>query len=260
MGDHKMRILIVEDNMSIALDMEILIEDIGYECIGVVDNSSDAFRIIYSEKPDLILMDVDIKGNLSGIQIGETIKDLDIPVIFITSYDDDAHYDAAQKSNIVGYLVKPANRISLRATIDNVMNSMAMAYPSSESEVDESAPGSSEDKEGGKDVIFNDAIFLKKRKDYFKIEIKDIQLIEADGNYSIFHVGDQKFMSKFKLNYLEEVLPGGVFMRIHRGFIINLNYFESIDLEDNIVRVKSGVRANVSRNNKQKLLEKMNMG
>ncbi len=252
-----MKILIVEDNLSFALELEMLVDEIGYDPIGRADNGADALDLIYNKKPDLILMDIELKGNLTGVQIGEMIKHMNIPIIFITSFYDQEHYDAAQKSNIVGYLIKPPNEFSLRTAINSAMMNLAKRNPKEENKNPEPVLQNEKDEEN---VILKDVLFLKKKKSYFKIEVKDIQCVEADGNYSIFYVEEQKFMSKFKLSYLETILSPDKFMRVHRGYIMNLEYFDSIDLDENVVKTKNGKSVLISRSNKQNLLERMKMG
>ncbi len=255
MANCQLRILIVEDDLSFALELEMLVQEIGYELAGRVDNSSDAMSIIYGNPPDIILMDIDIKGNLTGIQLGESIKDTGIPIIFITSFDDEQHYEAAKKTNIVGYLVKPANKFSLRTTINLAMKKLAQHNPVETTKEEETS--SVKDDEN---VIFKDAMFLKKQKVYYRIDIKDIQCIEADGNYSNIYVGDQKFYSKFKLSYLEGLLPDDKFMRTHRGHILNLDFFKSINMEENTLKTQNGQTVLLSRSKRQDFLQRMKLG
>ena len=100
MTNSALKILIVEDNISFALELEMILDEIGYQIIATVDNSAEALDIIFSKEPDLILMDIDIKGNLSGTQIGQKIKHLNIPIIFITSFDNKERYEDARQSNM----------------------------------------------------------------------------------------------------------------------------------------------------------------
>lgn len=67
----KLRILIVEDDLLLAIETESKLKKMGYEVIGIADNSATAFELIYADAPDVILMDIDIKGKMSGTQIGE---------------------------------------------------------------------------------------------------------------------------------------------------------------------------------------------
>jgi CheY-like chemotaxis protein len=91
----QLNLLIVEDSVSYAVELEQLATEIGYNVIAVTDNSADALDIIFSQQPDIILMDICIKGRLSGIDIGKRIKHLDIPILYITSFDDKKTFDTS---------------------------------------------------------------------------------------------------------------------------------------------------------------------
>ena len=70
MSDFSLKILIVEDELSFALELQMLLEELNYNVLKHVDNSDEALKVIYENHPDLIFMDIDIKGDLSGIEIG----------------------------------------------------------------------------------------------------------------------------------------------------------------------------------------------
>jgi len=83
------KILIVEDNLTYAIQLEVMLFNLGnFVCLRT-DNSIDALRLISQEKPHLILMDIDIKGALSGIEIGHKIKDFKIPILYISSFGNE---------------------------------------------------------------------------------------------------------------------------------------------------------------------------
>ena len=85
----KARILIVEDEAIVAEDLENLIIDFGYEMVGSVVSADDAIQQAIEHRPDLILMDIVLKGNKNGIEAADEIKNvIKIPVIFLTAYSD----------------------------------------------------------------------------------------------------------------------------------------------------------------------------
>lgn len=109
-------ILVVEDEPS--LELENLLQDIGYQSVISVDNSAEAFEYIYTDQPDLILMANEIKGRYSGLQVAEKIKHLKIPILFITSLWQQAIYDKALQTNFIGFMVKPLEPFSIRSSIE----------------------------------------------------------------------------------------------------------------------------------------------
>ncbi len=104
----RVRILIVEDERIIAIDMRHRLERLGYEVVGLVDNADDALAYAVAENPDLILMDIRLKGERDGLEAAETIRQArDIPVVYTTSYTDDDTLTRAKSSQAMGYIVKP---------------------------------------------------------------------------------------------------------------------------------------------------------
>src|ERR1041384_1970215 len=86
----KLRIFIVEDESIVAKDIQHSLLKLGYEVIGIANNGKDAIERITELRPDLVLMDIMIKGPLTGIDVSEKIKQsLSIPVIFLTAYADE---------------------------------------------------------------------------------------------------------------------------------------------------------------------------
>ena len=112
------KILIVEDEMSIALELEMLVDELGYQLIGIIDNGEEALLAAKEKLPDLILMDIDIKGEYNGLTVAEKIKDLPIAILFITSFETQAMLQKAKSTNFVGYLTKPIRKVSIEGAIE----------------------------------------------------------------------------------------------------------------------------------------------
>lgn len=217
MADHKLNILIVEDDLLLAIETESQVKKMGYNVLGTADNSGTAFEMIYSDSPDVILMDIDIKGKMTGTQIGEKIKHLNIPILYLTSFDDEEHFAEAQKSNLIGYLIKPVNPFTLKT-------SLALAVKTTLSQ-------SNETEEPPDDFIAKDSFFFKKNDIYQKVAVDAMAYIQADGNYSeVILKGGEKFIARISLNNLEKELPPDDFMRVHRGYIARLDQIRSIDM------------------------------
>lgn len=119
MGEIKMeKIFIVEDDTIIALTIQGRLKQFGYEVVGRASTGEDAIAKIKELQPDLVLMDIHIKGPMDGIQTAETVYGIyNIPVIYLTAYSDEKTLERAQKTSPFGYLVKPFNDDTLRTTI-----------------------------------------------------------------------------------------------------------------------------------------------
>ena len=120
----KKRILLVEDEELITMLHTKYIENIGNFYISTTDNGEDAIKIIQKDKPDLILMDVRINGNMSGIETLSKINEiLNIPTLFITGNSDELTIkQISNLKNSVGYLIKPVRREELKKSFDNLFH------------------------------------------------------------------------------------------------------------------------------------------
>lgn len=113
----------MEDDNLIAKDLEQLLEKLGYKIICVVNNGKDAIKIAEEKIPDLIIMDIVLKGELDGIQTAQIIKDrYNIPFIYLTAYYDNEIVELAQKTKPAAYLTKPYEEKGLQTAIQLAIN------------------------------------------------------------------------------------------------------------------------------------------
>jgi len=111
-------VLIVEDEAIVALDLSNQIQDLGHKVVGIADNADAAVRLATQHRPDVVLMDVVIKGDRDGIEAARPIQnELGIPVIFLTAFSDTQTVDRATQVGPFGYLNKPFQIRELRAAI-----------------------------------------------------------------------------------------------------------------------------------------------
>lgn len=113
------KILVVEDESIVALDIERGLKRIGYDIAGVADNGCDAIRLVTEKSPQLVLMDIQLKGDIDGIETAQKIhSQFNIPVIFLTAYADEPTLQRAKLTEPFGYLLKPFEETELRTAIE----------------------------------------------------------------------------------------------------------------------------------------------
>ncbi len=113
------RILLVEDEAIIALDLRHRLEGLGYEVTGIAATGADALALARSRAPTMILMDINIQGPMDGIETGRRISSfLDVPIVFLTAYADSVTLDRAKQVRPYGYLLKPFEERELASTIE----------------------------------------------------------------------------------------------------------------------------------------------
>lgn len=116
-GDIK--ILIVEDDAIIAMDMEQILRRKGYNVVGRADRGEKALSAVDEKKPDIVLMDINIKGNIDGIAVAKKLLDeLHMKVIYVTAYSDMTMKERAFETEPIGYLVKPLRESELIGMIE----------------------------------------------------------------------------------------------------------------------------------------------
>jgi len=131
----KSRILVVEDEQIVGKDIQSRLEQVGYEVPEIASTSVEAIEIAGRIKPDLIIMDIVLKGSKDGISTAEEIKSLyDIPIIYLTAYEDEKTLEKAKVTEPFGYILKPFSERELHATIEMALykhrmdSKLRMAY------------------------------------------------------------------------------------------------------------------------------------
>lgn len=113
------RILIVEDEKVVATDIEECLAESGYTVLGAVASGREALKRIVETDPDLVLIDIKLKGPLDGVDVAEAIcKHLDIPVVYLTAYADAETLERAKKTDPAGYILKPFDGQRLRTAVE----------------------------------------------------------------------------------------------------------------------------------------------
>lgn len=113
------KILIVEDEGIIAMDIRRQLEGFGYQVVATAFSGGQAITLANQHKPDLVMMDIVLKGEMDGISAAQAIvESLRIPVIFLTAYSDSATLARAKATGAYGYLVKPFRPDELHASIE----------------------------------------------------------------------------------------------------------------------------------------------
>jgi len=123
----KKRILIVEDQLIIALDLELILKNLGYEVAGIVNTGEESVEFVKNSKPDLVLMDIMLPGDIDGIAAAEVIhKTLDVPIIYLTAHSDEKSLERAHLTGPYGYIVKPIQERELYTSIEIALHRFNM--------------------------------------------------------------------------------------------------------------------------------------
>ena len=197
-------ILIVEDELLIAEDIKTTVEELGHNIVAVVVRADKAIEILNTQKVDLILLDITIKGDVNGIDLAEIVnQQFKVPFIYLTSHADPKTVNEAIKTAPQGYVVKPYSNSDLYTSI-------ALAF---ENEKKEAITFSAD--------TDRDHFFLKIEGLYQKLFHKDIVYFRAAGNYIEVHQTDKKYLVRKTFKKISELIPASVFVQTHKSYILN---------------------------------------
>jgi CheY-like chemotaxis protein len=116
------RALIVEDEALIAEELRARLSDLGFSVIAAVDSAEEGIEIATTEQPDLVLMDIRLKGEKDGVQAAEDIRQLvDVAIVYLTAHSDRLTVDRAKRTDHDGFVLKPFRRDDLQSTIQVAM-------------------------------------------------------------------------------------------------------------------------------------------
>ncbi len=224
----KNNILVVEDESIVSKDIQQSLKKLGYNIVGAASTGEKAIELANETKPDLVLMDIMLKGGMSGIEAAEKIRaTLSIPVIYLTAYADENTLGKAKVTEPYGYIIKPFKEIDLHTSIE-----MALYKHSKEQEIVKERDflySLVENKDGDENVLF-----VKSNSRLVKVKASDILFVEALKDYVVINLGDSRYTIHSTMKDIEKKLSGNEFIRVHRSFIVRLDKVLAIE-QTNIV-------------------------
>ena len=197
-------IIIDDDKLSCQVISEHVRKTSSLTLIGSYTNSIEARNIIAKRRDvDLLFLDIEMP-EMNGFDL---ISSLESPPYVIVISSDVTHASKAFDFNVVDYLVKPITYPRFCKAIDKAMRYATKKLTSGQAEKE---------------------IFIKKGTSLVKLKIKDIVYIEALENYVTLNTNEDKYVIHFTMKGIEEYLPKGLFIRVHRSFIVNKTNIQTI--------------------------------
>lgn len=217
MKENAVKILIVEDEMIIGANISLQLSKLGYEVNGIIPRGEEALIHIEQNQPDIVLMDIQLKGEMDGI---ETVQQMqtkhNIPVIYLTANTDDEHFNRAKDTNPHAFISKPFKKLDLQHAIELTIDRMMNSQNGSQETVCSSP------------FVLKDSIFIRRNDTMIKILIDNIYYFEADRNYCKIYSKNRECLLVMTLKEISNRLPKEHFLRIHRSYIINLSHVDEV--------------------------------
>lgn len=227
--EQPIKILIVEDNVIIADDMQSMLEEIGYEIVDNVIVYEQAEEVLRTKQVDLVLIDIILASDKTGIDLGKHIREnYDIPFIFVTSNSDRATVENAKSVQPNGYLVKPFEQQDLYTSIEIALSN----FVQSKQRPRTTETSAQQDSMVSNGSVLKNSIFVKKQHLYYRIQFEDILFIKADNVYLEVNTVDKKFLVRSPLKDYLTKLPQDKFYRAHKSYIVNVDHIDAINSKD----------------------------
>lgn len=212
------KILIVEDEMIIGANISLQLSKLGYDVTGIVSKGEEAISHVKQNRPDIVLMDIQLKGAIDGIQtVSKMHQEMDIPVIYLTASTDEENFDRAKSTNPYAFISKPFKKLDLQHAIELTIDRL-----------DKIRSGNEEDETCNSPFVQSDSIYVRRNERMIKIMIKDIYYFEADRNYCKIFSKNKECLMVMTLKEINDRLPQEHFLRIHRSFIVNLSHIDEV--------------------------------
>jgi DNA-binding LytR/AlgR family response regulator len=216
--EEKIKILVVEDDLVEFTHLEILLGQLGHTVLAHVDNAIDAITAFGKERPDLVIADISINGEIDGIQLVHKLNEIDkIPVLFLTSHDENVVFAKAKETEPYAYITKPVEPRNLERNIELAFQNFGRTGTTK--------------LQWERDVLVKDFFFTKIGDKLKKIPTDGIEFIEVEGKYCSISVLERKYHVKISLKVLLLRLPVDQFVRVSRNFVVNINKVEHIDIQ-----------------------------
>ena len=231
------RTIIVDDEPLAIQGLELRLQ--AFDDVEIIErcaNGREAIRAVRTLKPDLVFLDIQMPG-FDGFSVVAGLADIEPPLfVFVTAFGQ--HALKAFEAQAVDYLMKPVDQDRLAATIDRVRQRLSEKRSAEESErlkeiLTEVAPDSipddmAADSDAHAANRYERVLNIKDRGQIFRVDVGDIERIDAAGDYMCIYTADQTLILRETMKDLEKRLDPRKFQRIHRSTIVNLDNIKSV--------------------------------
>ena len=233
----KYSVLIVEDEAIVSKDIQQSLKKLGYTIAGACSKAEDAIMAAKERAPDLVLMDIMLKGSKTGIEAAEIIrKTTNIPTVFLTAYADENTLEKAKRAEPYGYILKPFRENELRSVIEVAVHKhqkvceLVYARELVKNQIQQSSLSQEQD-----------VLFVKHNGRVVRVDYTEICFVEALKDYVAINTESSKYVVHITMKEIERRLTNPDFLRAHRSFIVRKD--KIIAIEDHHLILKNDKKA-----------------
>ena len=215
------KILLVEDEVLVAEDIAADLMEYGFNVVDMVISGEECLQKHEQHNPDVVIMDINIKGKIDGIETAKLLNEKKVvPIVYLTANSDLTTMQRVLDTFPAAFISKPYTKVDLIMAIELAFNSFNLKNQySSKQEI-------------------SDSIFIKTTNQYKKIKFTDILYIEAAGSYSTVRTRIEELAVSYNLSHFEKIIPPHLFKRIHRSCIINIEQVDALETNAVIINNK----------------------
>ncbi len=239
----KVKILVVEDEAIIADNISDTLEELGYDVLEPAYNYSEAIALIEAERPDIAILDIQLAGKKSGVDLAIKInQEYNFPFIFLSSNTDKLTLEQAKSVEPFAYLVKPFVKEELYTSIEVALYNYSKQ---------------SEKALNTENLVIQNALFIKENKAFIRLNFDEIVYLQSDHIYiDIYLKCGRKHSVRGSLNeYMSKL--GNVFFRSHRSYIVNLDFLQELKQSKIVLE---NMEIPIGQNQREELLSRLNRG
>lgn len=226
-------VLIVEDDPITCQDLIEILTAAGFKVSASASSYQQALALFHEHKPDLMLVDVKLRGEKDGIDLVEHIhtETYSFPVVYLTANSDSQTKERAFKTNPAVFLTKPFRE-------QDLINAIELSFSNYTS--------------GQKNENTKKAFFIKTNQNYAKVMEVDILYIKAEGSYCRIITSDKEYVISKNLTSCAQELNFDHFIRVHRSYLVNSKKINSIDnqhlyIYDNTIPIGRNYRKSLKK-------------
>jgi two-component system LytT family response regulator len=235
-----LKVAIIDDEpLALQRLRRLVSEQSDLQLVGEGKTGMEAVSLINSQKPDVVFLDVQMP-ELDGFGVLEVVGAEKMPaVIFVTAFDEYAVN--AFNANAIDFLLKPYDTARFLAALGKLRKSVGNGHAKVAALAE---------------TVRRDRFVIRADGRYIMLKPREIEFVEAAGNYLQLHVGDKQFTVRETMSSLETRLGNQRFVRIHRSTLINLDYVKELEATfhgEYVITLRSGERVTLSRTYRSKL-------
>ena len=236
-----LKIGVVEDELIIARTILNTLDELGYAHCGPAINYTEAMEMLEKNKPDLLLLDIQLSGKKDGMDVAEKLNEFyQLPFIFLTANSDGETIDRAKKVKPHAYIVKPFTKEELYAAIEIAFSNFTGSRHDANPRQTDTFPA-------------KDYMFVRDGYLFRKISFSELSYLESEANYVTLHLlSHKRVMVRSTLNDFIGQLDLKTFIRVHRSYSVNIHLIDDISPTEVSV---SGVKIPIGRSYRESLLK-----